>query len=177
MIALLNFSPDLLGLTTGNAVLILIHLGAALLYSTFNISDVMDKTWRTLNGASDEYEDAVDELIAFALALLMDKTSIRCLYISCKNFNHLSPDIVKDHLIIEGIDMTYDPFVLYGEEGQVRVVDEGFETIDKAYLPVIESFGFRGQVGSQAATRVFEIRRRKGLKEQMTPLSEFEDKL
>ncbi|GFZ05768.1 ribosomal protein S5/Elongation factor G/III/V family protein [Actinidia rufa] len=74
----------------------------------------------------------------------------------------------------------------------------------KAYLPVIESFGFSstlraatsGQAfpqcvfdhwemmssdplesGSQAATLVTEIRKRKGLKEQMTPLSEFEDKL
>ncbi|KAF9622448.1 hypothetical protein IFM89_031251 [Coptis chinensis] len=74
----------------------------------------------------------------------------------------------------------------------------------KAYLLVIESFGFSGQlraatsgqafpqcvfdhwdmmssdpleVGSQAATLVSDIRRRKGLKEQMTPLSEFEDKL
>ncbi|KAF9599098.1 hypothetical protein IFM89_033705 [Coptis chinensis] len=80
--------------------------------------------------ASDEYEDDVDEFIAFALAPLMDKTSIRCPCISCKNFNHLSPNIVKDHLIIEGIDMTYDPFVLHGEEGQVHVVDEGVETID-----------------------------------------------
>ncbi|KAF9616042.1 hypothetical protein IFM89_028339 [Coptis chinensis] len=33
------------------------------------------------------------------------------------------------------------------------------------------------EAGSQAATLVSEIRRRKGLKEQMTPLSEFEDKL
>ncbi|KAF9617552.1 hypothetical protein IFM89_037364 [Coptis chinensis] len=80
--------------------------------------------------ASDEYEDAVDEFIEFALAPLMDKTSIRCPCISCKNFNHLSPDIVKDHLIIEGIDMTYDPFVLHGEEGQVHVVDERVETTD-----------------------------------------------
>ncbi|KAF9626363.1 hypothetical protein IFM89_032779 [Coptis chinensis] len=74
----------------------------------------------------------------------------------------------------------------------------------KEYLPVIESFGFSGQLrtatsgqafpqcvfdhwdmmssdpleaGSQAATLVSDIRRRKGLKEQMTPLSEFEDKL
>ncbi|PQP97448.1 Elongation factor 2 [Prunus yedoensis var. nudiflora] len=73
-----------------------------------------------------------------------------------------------------------------------------------AYLPVIESFGFSGQlrastsgqafpqcvfdhwemmssdpleVGSQAAQLVTDIRKRKGLKEQMTPLSEFEDKL
>ncbi|KAF9590946.1 hypothetical protein IFM89_000491 [Coptis chinensis] len=119
----------------------------------------MDKTWRTLNRlivytsialfetsayyyvhislamlkfsrASDEYEDVVDEFIAFTLTPLMDKTSIRCPCISCKNFNHLSPDIVKDHLIIEGIDMTYDPFVLHGEEGQVHVVDEGVETTD-----------------------------------------------
>ncbi|KAF9587526.1 hypothetical protein IFM89_003631 [Coptis chinensis] len=79
--------------------------------------------------ASDEYEDAVDEFIAFALAPLMDKTSIRCPCISCKNFNHLSR-YCKDHLIIEGIDMAYDPFVLHGEEGQVHVVDEGVETID-----------------------------------------------
>ncbi|XP_044491374.1 elongation factor 2 [Mangifera indica] len=74
----------------------------------------------------------------------------------------------------------------------------------KAYLPVIESFGFSGTLraatsgqafpqcvfdhwdmmssdplesGSQAAQLVADIRKRKGLKEQMTPLSEFEDKL
>ncbi|VAH97592.1 unnamed protein product [Triticum turgidum subsp. durum] len=74
----------------------------------------------------------------------------------------------------------------------------------KAYLPVIESFGFSstlraatsGQAfpqcvfdhwdimasdpldpGTQSATLVTEIRKRKGLKEQMTPLSDFEDKL
>nr|GLL17579.1 elongation factor 2 [Ipomoea trifida] len=74
----------------------------------------------------------------------------------------------------------------------------------KAYLPVIESFGFSGtlraatsgqafpqcvfdhwdmmtsdplEAGSQASTLVATIRKRKGLKEQMTPLSEFEDKL
>ncbi|KAJ0595870.1 hypothetical protein HanRHA438_Chr04g0160351 [Helianthus annuus] len=33
------------------------------------------------------------------------------------------------------------------------------------------------EVGSQASTLVTQIRKRKGLKEQMTPLSEFEDKL
>ncbi|GJM93181.1 hypothetical protein PR202_ga09716 [Eleusine coracana subsp. coracana] len=74
----------------------------------------------------------------------------------------------------------------------------------KAYLPVIESFGFSStlraatsgqafpqcvfdhwdmmssdplEAGSQAAQLVLDIRKRKGLKEQMTPLSEFEDKL
>ncbi|KAF9586925.1 hypothetical protein IFM89_039797 [Coptis chinensis] len=74
----------------------------------------------------------------------------------------------------------------------------------QAYLPVIESFGFSSQLsaetsghafaecvfdhwemltsdpleaGSVAATLVSEIHRRKGLKEQMTPRSEFEDKL
>ncbi|KAF5178281.1 Elongation factor [Thalictrum thalictroides] len=74
----------------------------------------------------------------------------------------------------------------------------------KAYMPVIESFGFSSQLraatsgqafhqcvfdhwdmmpsdpleaGSQASTLVADIRKRKGLKEQMTPLSEFEDEL
>ncbi|KAI3828406.1 hypothetical protein L1987_02507 [Smallanthus sonchifolius] len=74
----------------------------------------------------------------------------------------------------------------------------------KAYLPVVESFGFSGalrastsgqafpqcvfdhwdmmssdplEAGSQASTLVAQIRKRKGLKEQMTLLSEFEDKL
>ncbi|XP_006279071.2 elongation factor 2, partial [Capsella rubella] len=74
----------------------------------------------------------------------------------------------------------------------------------KAYLPVVESFGFSAQLraatsgqafpqsvfdhwdmmasdplelGTQASTLVAEIRKRKGLKEQMTPLSDFEDKL
>ncbi|KAK8500725.1 hypothetical protein V6N12_031385 [Hibiscus sabdariffa] len=74
----------------------------------------------------------------------------------------------------------------------------------KAYLPVIESFGFSStlraatsgqafpqcvfdhwdmmssdplELGSQAAGHVAIIRKRKGLKEQMTPLSEYEDKL
>ncbi|KAK4787490.1 hypothetical protein SAY86_011323 [Trapa natans] len=74
----------------------------------------------------------------------------------------------------------------------------------KAYLPVVESFGFSStlraatsgqafpqcvfdhwdmmsadplEAGSQASQLVADIRKRKGLKEQMTPLSEFEDKL
>ncbi|XP_019099549.1 PREDICTED: LOW QUALITY PROTEIN: elongation factor 2 [Camelina sativa] len=74
----------------------------------------------------------------------------------------------------------------------------------KAYLPVVESFGFSAQLraatsgqafpqsvfdhwemmpsdpldaGTQASVLVAEIRKRKGLKEQMTPLSDFEDKL
>ncbi|GJV42161.1 elongation factor 2 [Tanacetum coccineum] len=74
----------------------------------------------------------------------------------------------------------------------------------KAYLPVVESFGFSGalrastsgqafpqsvfdhwdmmssdplEAGSQANALVLNIRKRKGLKEQITPLSEFEDKL
>lgn len=74
----------------------------------------------------------------------------------------------------------------------------------KAYLPVIESFQFneslRAQTGGQAfpqlvfdhwdmlpsdplepgtpaAARVVEIRKKKGLKDQLIPLSEFEDKL
>jgi elongation factor 2 len=33
------------------------------------------------------------------------------------------------------------------------------------------------EAGTQAAQLVAEIRKRKGLKEQMTPLSDFEDKL
>ncbi|KAL5537851.1 hypothetical protein UlMin_046280 [Ulmus minor] len=57
------------------------------------------------------------------------------------------------------------------------------------YLLVIKSFRFSStlradmmsldplEVGSQAATLVSETRKIKGLKEQMTPLSEFEDKL
>ncbi|GKA61047.1 elongation factor 2 [Tanacetum coccineum] len=74
----------------------------------------------------------------------------------------------------------------------------------KAYLPVVESFGFSGALraatsgqafpqcvfdhwdmmsadpldaNSQAGALVATIRKRKGLKEQMTPLSDFEDKL
>lgn len=74
----------------------------------------------------------------------------------------------------------------------------------KAYLPVVESFGFSSQLraatsgqafpqcvfdhwemmssdplepGTQASVLVADIRKRKGLKEAMTPLSEFEDKL
>jgi len=74
----------------------------------------------------------------------------------------------------------------------------------KAYLPVIESFGFTGtlraatsgqafpqcvfdhweclqadplQSGSQANTIITEIRKRKGIKTEVQPLSEYEDKL
>ncbi|KAJ7982012.1 Elongation factor 2 [Quillaja saponaria] len=66
----------------------------------------------------------------------------------------------------------------------------------KAHLPVIESFGFSGQAfpqcvfdhwhmmssdpwesWSQAAQLVTDIPKRKGLKQEMTALSEFKDKL
>ncbi|KAI3824730.1 hypothetical protein L1987_06201 [Smallanthus sonchifolius] len=42
----------------------------------------------------------------------------------------------------------------------------------KSYLPVVDSFGFSGALRASTS-----IRKRKGLKEQMTSLSEFEDKL
>ncbi|KAL8550838.1 hypothetical protein ACS0TY_000063 [Phlomoides rotata] len=45
----------------------------------------------------------------------------------------------------------------------------------KAYLPVVESFGFSSTL--RAATSGQAFPQRKGLKEQMTPLSDFEDKL
>jgi elongation factor 2 len=74
----------------------------------------------------------------------------------------------------------------------------------KAYLPIIESFGFSGtlcaatsgqafppclfdywemlnsdphEAISQAGIVVSEVRKRMGLKNQITPLSEYEDKL
>ena len=74
----------------------------------------------------------------------------------------------------------------------------------KAYLPVIKSFGFSAELraatsgqafpqcvfdhwdmmssdpleaGTESARILSEIRKRKGLKEQITPLSEYEDKL
>jgi elongation factor 2 len=74
----------------------------------------------------------------------------------------------------------------------------------KAYLPVIESFGFTGTLraatsgqafpqcvfdhwecmqadpmssGSQAHTLITDIRKRKGIKPDVQPLSEYEDKL
>jgi elongation factor 2 len=74
----------------------------------------------------------------------------------------------------------------------------------KAYLPVIESFGFTAtlraatagqafpqcvfdhweplsadplQAGSQAANIISDIRKRKGIKPEIQPLSEYEDKL
>ncbi|CAL8168193.1 unnamed protein product [Prunus armeniaca] len=45
----------------------------------------------------------------------------------------------------------------------------------KAYLPMMMSDPL--EAGSQASELVTDIRKRKGLKEQMTPLSEFEEKL
>jgi elongation factor 2 len=74
----------------------------------------------------------------------------------------------------------------------------------KAYLPIIESFGFSGtlhaatsgqafpqcgfdhwgmlnsdphEASSQAGIIVSDIRKQKGLKNQITPLSEYKDKL
>ncbi|CAA6666060.1 unnamed protein product [Spirodela intermedia] len=98
-----------------------------------------------------------------------------------------------------------EPVYLVEIQAPEQALGAGYSLYNiKAYLPVIESFGFSstlraatsGQAfpqcvfdhwdmmssdpmdsGTQAATLVADIRKRKGLKEAITPLTEFEDKL
>lgn len=60
------------------------------------------------------------------------------------------------------------------------VAPSGLEPLDKLFPTVrVRPLGSSDpmEAGSQSAQLVSDIRKRKGLKEQMTPLSEFEDKL
>ena len=77
----------------------------------------MDKSWMTIPNRikSKEYRAGVKSFIDFALAHLGPVDEIRCPCIDCENRKILKIELVKFHLIVRGILITYKTWLYHGK--------------------------------------------------------------
>ncbi|KAK4253873.1 hypothetical protein QN277_010493 [Acacia crassicarpa] len=77
----------------------------------------MDHSWMNALRTSDEYENGVDEFIAFAKTNVPSKDGkYFCPCVNCANASRRDVDDIKDHLICDGINLRYKTWIWHGEE-------------------------------------------------------------
>ncbi|KAF7129367.1 hypothetical protein RHSIM_Rhsim10G0071900 [Rhododendron simsii] len=70
----------------------------------------MDKDWMAMkNRWSEQYKQGVESFITFAVANSGTQAEIRCPYIDCLNSKTLSSEVFRIHLILKGINSSYEP--------------------------------------------------------------------
>ena len=66
---------------------------------------------------STEYDEGVENFINFALAHSTNYISIKCRCLRCGNPLCQTPQVIKEHLFFNGIDLSYRVWYLHGEKG------------------------------------------------------------
>lgn len=74
----------------------------------------IDRSWVHLNRRSSQYE-GVDQFLDMAFSCPGVEDTIRFSCRNCHNFDHLTRDDVKHHLLYYGMHEMYDPQVHHGE--------------------------------------------------------------
>ena len=64
-----------------------------------------------------KYDEGVENLINFALALSTNHTSIKCPCLCCGNMLSQTPQVIREHLVFNGIDLSYWVWYWHGEKG------------------------------------------------------------
>ncbi|KAH7518997.1 hypothetical protein FEM48_Zijuj09G0230800 [Ziziphus jujuba var. spinosa] len=76
----------------------------------------MDRSWMQLgNRVLPEYVNGVNDFLKFVINHMDNGNTIRCPCYKCNNCCWLTPDQVRDHLVIHGIVKVYNPWVYHGE--------------------------------------------------------------
>ncbi|XP_057775556.1 uncharacterized protein LOC130994528 [Salvia miltiorrhiza] len=75
----------------------------------------MDKLWMSKNRLSEEYEGGVDAFLKFAVERGCDSNFMSCPCTKCANTRKHKLSIVKGHIIMNGMDMTYKRWIWHGE--------------------------------------------------------------
>ena len=69
------------------------------------------------NRTSSEYRNGVNNFLEWARKNAIDNNGkFRCPCMNCLNMYRLRPEVIKDHLIIKGIDQTYTNWTNHGEQ-------------------------------------------------------------
>ncbi|KAH7835951.1 hypothetical protein Vadar_031397 [Vaccinium darrowii] len=86
----------------------------------------MDKSWMNLSRLDPRYLQGVIDFMAFARKNIRDgETEISCPCKKCHNFVRKKIDVVKEHLVVNGISPSYTVWIFHGERSQPR--DQGIE--------------------------------------------------
>ncbi|RVW62174.1 hypothetical protein CK203_062575 [Vitis vinifera] len=64
-----------------------------------------------------EYDEGVENFINFALAHSTNHTSIKCPCLRCGNLLCQTPQVIREHLFFNGIDISYRVWYWHGEKG------------------------------------------------------------
>uniref|UniRef100_A0A803N0V5 Transposase-associated domain-containing protein n=1 Tax=Chenopodium quinoa TaxID=63459 RepID=A0A803N0V5_CHEQI len=75
----------------------------------------MDRKWMLARRTSDEYEQGVDEFIAFAIEHAEDPSRILCPCVNCNNMIRHNVEDVRIHLVVNGIIQQYKCWIKHGE--------------------------------------------------------------
>ncbi|XP_028055405.1 uncharacterized protein LOC114259573 [Camellia sinensis] len=85
----------------------------------------MDKSWMLISDRfSQPYVDGVNSFIEFAKVHWGEARKIKCPCINCCNFYKQEYDIVKAHLLISGMIVSYNPWLEHGELPEHNNLDE-----------------------------------------------------
>ncbi|KAH7512428.1 hypothetical protein FEM48_Zijuj12G0089800 [Ziziphus jujuba var. spinosa] len=77
---------------------------------------LMDRSWMLLgNRVLPEYVNGVNDFLKFSINHMDNGNTIRCPCYKCNNYCWLTPDQMRDHLVIHGIVKVYNPWVYHGE--------------------------------------------------------------
>ncbi|KAL6347804.1 hypothetical protein AAG906_026333 [Vitis piasezkii] len=74
-----------------------------------------------------EYDERVENFINFALAHSTNHTSIKCPCLHCGNLLCQTPQVIREHLFFNGIDLSYRVWYWHGEKGPSR----GFSNVSQ----------------------------------------------
>ena len=74
-----------------------------------------NQDWMLKDRRSIEYD--VENFINFALAHSTNHTSIKCLCLRCGNLLCQTPQVIREHLFFNGIDLSYRVWYWHGEKG------------------------------------------------------------
>ena len=81
----------------------------------------MDKNWMNLAIESEEYEQGVDFFIAYLLMKYGEHMSLSCPCKKCLNDISHTVDVIRAHLLVDGIDVTYRCWIYHGEEPTIEL--------------------------------------------------------
>ena len=76
-----------------------------------------NRDWMSKDRRSVEYDEGVENFINFALAHSTNHTSIKCPCLRCGNLLCQTPQVIREHLFFNGIDLSYRVWYWHGEKG------------------------------------------------------------
>ncbi|RVW62423.1 hypothetical protein CK203_064180 [Vitis vinifera] len=83
--------------------------------------------WMSKDRRLVEYDERVENFINFALAHSTNHTSIKCPCLHCGNLLCQTPQVIREHLFFNGIDLSYRVWYWHGEKGPSR----GFSNVSQ----------------------------------------------